>query len=108
MSTAARSSTRPERATRRGDVSASMPSIGRIRSMGSGAGISGRESNVLHAAAGRVQRDYIARTRDYDEAAWRHHEQSNVLYADGHVQMMSAQFVKDRLELQKKPAGAAQ
>ncbi|ORW30153.1 hypothetical protein AWB91_22570 [Mycobacterium paraense] len=39
------------------------------------AGISGRESNVLHAAAGRVQRDYIARTRDYDEAAWRHHEQ---------------------------------
>lgn len=38
------------------------------------AGISGRESNVLHAAAGRVRRDYIARTRDYDEAAWRHHE----------------------------------
>src|SRR5258706_5010370 len=32
----------------------------------------------------------------------------NVLYADGHVQMMSAQFVKDRLELQKKPAAAAQ
>jgi hypothetical protein len=39
------------------------------------AGISGRESNVLHAAAGGVPRDYIARTRDYDEAAWRHHEQ---------------------------------
>jgi hypothetical protein len=39
------------------------------------AGISGRESNVLHAAAGRVQRDYIARARDYDEAAWRHHEE---------------------------------
>ena len=39
------------------------------------AGISGRESNVLHAAAGRVQRDYIARTRDYDEAAWHHHEE---------------------------------
>lgn len=39
------------------------------------AGVSGRESNVLHAAAGRVPRDYIARTRDYDEAAWRHHEQ---------------------------------
>lgn len=38
-------------------------------------GISGRESNVLHAAAGGVPRDYIARTRDYDEAAWRHHEQ---------------------------------
>lgn len=39
------------------------------------AGVSGRESNVLHAAAGGVPRDYIARTRDYDEAAWRHHEQ---------------------------------
>src|SRR6201999_4249749 len=39
------------------------------------AGISGRESNVLHAAAGNVPRDYIARTRDYDETAWRHHEQ---------------------------------
>ena len=38
-------------------------------------GVSGRESNVLHAAAGGVPRDYIARTRDYDEAAWRHHEQ---------------------------------
>jgi hypothetical protein len=39
------------------------------------AGISGRESNVLHAAAGNVARDYIARTRDYDEATWRHHEE---------------------------------
>ncbi|MFZ1175824.1 MAG: hypothetical protein WAO15_06045 [Mycobacterium sp.] len=39
------------------------------------AGVSGRESNVLHAAAGGVPRDYIARTRDYDETAWRHHEQ---------------------------------
>lgn len=39
------------------------------------AGISGRESNVLHAAAGRIPRDYIARTRDYDEAEWRRHEQ---------------------------------
>ncbi|WP_407687171.1 SCO6745 family protein [Mycobacterium sp. HUMS_1102779] len=39
------------------------------------AGVSGRESNVLHAAAGRIPRDVIAATRDYDEAAWRHHEQ---------------------------------
>ena len=39
------------------------------------AGISGRESNVLHAAAERIQRDYIARARDYNEAAWRHHEE---------------------------------
>jgi hypothetical protein len=41
----------------------------------SAAGVSGRESNVLHAVAGGVPRDYIARTRDYDEAEWRHHEQ---------------------------------
>lgn len=39
------------------------------------AGVSGRESNVLHAAAGRIPRDVIAATRDYDEAGWRHHEQ---------------------------------
>lgn len=39
------------------------------------AGISGRESNVLHAAAGNVSRDYLARTRDYDETSWRQHEQ---------------------------------
>jgi prepilin-type processing-associated H-X9-DG protein len=32
----------------------------------------------------------------------------NVLYADGHVELMSLQFLKDRLEQQKKPAGAAQ
>jgi hypothetical protein len=39
------------------------------------AGVSGRESNVLHVAADRVPRDFIARTRDYDDAEWRHHEQ---------------------------------
>lgn len=40
----------------------------------SAAGVSGRESNVLHAAAGRVSRDYIARTRDYDDQTWLDHE----------------------------------
>jgi hypothetical protein len=39
------------------------------------AGISGRESNVLHAAAGRVPREFMVRGRDYDEATWRHHEE---------------------------------
>ncbi|MEB3981808.1 hypothetical protein OQ968_11080 [Mycobacterium sp. 663a-19] len=39
------------------------------------AGITGRECNVLHAAAGEVPRDYMARARDYDDAEWRHHEQ---------------------------------
>lgn len=39
-------------------------------------GISGRESNVLHAAAGKVPREYMMRARDYDDAAWQRHEQA--------------------------------
>ncbi len=39
------------------------------------AGVSGRESNVLHAAAGGIPREYIARSRDYDDEAWHYHEQ---------------------------------
>ncbi len=39
------------------------------------AGVSGRESNLLHAAASGIPRDYMAPARDYDEATWRHHEQ---------------------------------
>lgn len=39
------------------------------------AGISGRECNVLHAAANRVPREYIARTRDYDDDEWHRVEQ---------------------------------
>jgi len=38
------------------------------------AGISGRESNVVHAAATGIARDYIARARDYDDEEW-HHQQ---------------------------------
>ncbi|MUM33393.1 hypothetical protein [Mycolicibacterium sp. CBMA 361] len=34
------------------------------------AGISGRESNVLHVAAGRTTREKVASTRDYDDAEW--------------------------------------
>ncbi len=34
------------------------------------AGISGRESNVLHSAADRVPRDMIMRSRQYDDAEW--------------------------------------
>lgn len=37
-------------------------------------GLSGRECNVLHAAAGRVPREMIMRSRDYDEAQWRHYQ----------------------------------
>ncbi|MDG4666617.1 hypothetical protein [Mycobacterium sp. 236(2023)] len=39
------------------------------------AGVSGRECNVLHAAAGRVPAEMIMRARDYDEAAWAHHQE---------------------------------
>jgi hypothetical protein len=34
------------------------------------AGISGRESNVLHSASGAVDGDYLKRTRDYDDDEW--------------------------------------
>lgn len=34
------------------------------------AGVTGRECNVLHAASGAIPRDYIARTRDYDDEEW--------------------------------------
>src|SRR5690349_93367 len=33
-------------------------------------GVSGRESNVLHAAAGRVPKAFIVRSRDYDDDEW--------------------------------------
>lgn len=36
-------------------------------------GISGRQSNVLHAAADRVPREMIMRSRDYDEEQWQRH-----------------------------------
>jgi hypothetical protein len=64
-------------------------------------GVSGRESNVLHAAAGRVPRDYIARTRDYDEAAWRHHEQrlaERGLLNDDGSPTVAGRDLKDRIE----------
>lgn len=36
-------------------------------------GVSGRESNLLHAAAGRVPREMIMRARDYDDDQWARH-----------------------------------
>jgi hypothetical protein len=36
-------------------------------------GVSGRESNVLHAAAGRVPTEMIMRSRDYDDEQWAHY-----------------------------------
>jgi helix-turn-helix protein len=50
-------------------------------------GLSGRESNVLHAAAGRVPAEMIMRSRDYDDAQWREYQnqlaQRGLLDADG-------------------------
>jgi hypothetical protein len=66
------------------------------------AGISGRESNVLHAATGNVSRDYLARTRDYDEASWRHHEQrlaERGLLDDGGALTPAGRQLKDHIEL---------
>src|SRR5262245_58309435 len=37
-------------------------------------GVSGRESNVLHAAAGRVPQEMIMRSRDYDDVQWRDYQ----------------------------------
>jgi DNA-binding MarR family transcriptional regulator len=65
------------------------------------AGISGRESNVLHAAAGRVPREYLARTRDYDQEAWRRHERGladrGLLDEDGSLTALGREL-KDRIE----------
>ncbi len=36
-------------------------------------GVSGRESNVLHAAAGLVPQEMIMRSRDYDQEQWGHY-----------------------------------
>jgi hypothetical protein len=51
------------------------------------AGISGRESNVLHAAAGKVPATMIMRSRDYDEQQWADQQgalaQRGLLDADG-------------------------
>jgi hypothetical protein len=51
------------------------------------AGVSGRESTVLHCAAGTVPADYMRQTRHYDDAEWRACEQSlasrGVLADDG-------------------------
>jgi hypothetical protein len=66
------------------------------------AGISGRESNVLHTAAGRVTRDFMARGRDYDEAGWRHYEQRlsarGLLDQDGSL-TAAGRELKDHIEL---------
>ncbi|WP_396916082.1 hypothetical protein [Mycolicibacterium sp.] len=68
-------------------------------------GISGRECNVLHAAAGRVPREMIMRSRDYDEKQWAHHvdrlRQRGWLDTDGELTQAGRdvkQTVEDRTD----------
>ncbi|WP_077087124.1 SCO6745 family protein [Mycobacterium rhizamassiliense] len=65
------------------------------------AGVSGRESNVLHARAGRVPPEYLARARDYDDAEWSLQEkrlaERGLLNADGSL-TPDGQALKDHLE----------
>jgi hypothetical protein len=64
-------------------------------------GISGRESNVFHAAAGRVTAERLMRSRGYDEDEWRRCEQSlaerNLLDQSGLLTSLGRE-VKARLE----------
>lgn len=64
-------------------------------------GISGRESNVLHAAAGRVSTAFIMRSRAYDEAEWERCQRSlqrrGLLDAQGGP-TASGRALKDRIE----------
>jgi len=65
------------------------------------AGVSGRECNVLQAASGAIPRGYIARARDYDDEAWRRHEQRlaerGLLNDDGSI-TAAGRELKDDIE----------
>ena len=67
----------------------------------SAAGVTGRESNVLHAASGAIPRDYIAGTRDYADDEWQQHEQrlaARGLLADDGTLTPAGQDLKDHIE----------
>jgi len=65
------------------------------------AGIRGRECNVFHAATRGIPREYIARTRDYDDESWHAHEQQlakrGLLDDDGSV-TAAGRELKDHIE----------
>lgn len=64
-------------------------------------GISGRECNVLHAAAGRVPREMLMRSRDYDDEQWeRYAENLRVRgWLDGEGDLTAAgRDIKQRIE----------
>jgi len=65
------------------------------------AGVSGRESNVLHCAAGAVPQDYMKRTRHYDDAEWHACEHSLVsrgLLGDDGSLMPAGRDLKNHIE----------
>jgi hypothetical protein len=72
-------------------------------------GISGRQSNVLQVAAGKVPREYMMRARDYDDESWREHSRAladrGLLRDDGELTAAGADLKKhieattDRLAL---------
>jgi hypothetical protein len=65
------------------------------------AGISGRESNVLHCAAGAVPEDYIKRTRHYDDAEWhacKHSLVSRGLLGDDGSLTLAGRDLKSHIE----------
>jgi hypothetical protein len=65
------------------------------------AGVSGRESTVLHCAAGKVPHEYMRQTRHYDDAEWRACEESlaarGILGADGAL-TPAGRELKDHIE----------
>ena len=68
----------------------------------SAAGVTGRECNVLHSAAGAIPRDYIARTRDYDDEEWALCERQLAgrgLLDDEGTLTAAGQELKDHIEL---------
>ncbi len=71
--------------------------------------ISGRECNVLHAAAGRVPKEFIMRSRDYDDDQWSFHrdrlirrgvlDEQGELTAAGHELKQRIEDTTDELAL---------
>ncbi len=64
-------------------------------------GVSGRECNVLHAAAGGVSEEMIKRSRDYDDAQWAHHQSAlrrRGLLDDRGELTVSGRELKQRIE----------
>jgi hypothetical protein len=64
-------------------------------------GISGRECNVLHAAAGRVPKELIMRSRDYDDDQWAFYRNRLIRRGllDEHDELTAAgQELKQRVE----------